>query len=102
MPECIGPRCSSRAVHEHHVVYRQHWLRDGGELDDPRNLVPMCFRCHERHHSGIARLPLWVLPDAVFVALPEVLGAGRAYEYLGRRYSGRDLRHDALLLDAAA
>jgi hypothetical protein len=57
----------------------------------------MTFECHGGHHSGATRLCLSRLPDSVFAFAAEVMGAGAAYEYLGRFYSGEDARLDALL-----
>lgn len=95
---CLAPRCTARAVHRHHVVYEQHVERAGGDLRDPRNLVGLCVRCHlGGQHQRQAPLPIAVLPDAVFEFAVELLGAGAAFEYLARRYAGRDPRHDALV-----
>jgi hypothetical protein len=88
--------CGRRGVQQHHAVYEQEIRRRGGRLRDPRVLVPLCVRCHERHHSRVAPLPLWRLPDGVFEFAVELLGAGGAHEYLARRYAGGDPRHDAL------
>jgi hypothetical protein len=43
-----------------------------------------------------------MLPDGVFVFAAELLGAGRAYNALGRSYKGSDARLDALLVEEAA
>jgi integrase len=88
--------CGQRAVHLHHAVYRQHVTRHGGDLRDPRNLVPVAFTCHGGHHSGAARLRLSRLPDAVFDFAAELMGAA-AYDYLRRRYAGEDPRLNGLL-----
>ena len=92
--------CGRRAVHLHHVVYQQHLHRE--VRYDPRNLVPVAFDRHGAHH-GCSR-PLWLdmLPDDAFFFAGETLGRERAYEYLGRRYAGADVRHDRLLEDVAA
>lgn len=91
--------CGVPAVHRHHVVYRQEIQREGGDVRDPRVLVPVAERCHARHHSQMRPLQLARLPDRVFDFARELLGAGRAYEYLRRRYAGEDPRLDALLID---
>jgi hypothetical protein len=95
-PKCIDG-CGQRAHHLHHVVYRQHLRRHGGDVKDPRNLVPMAFDCHGAHHSGARRLRLAMLPDSVYEFATELMGAGLAYETLGRYYGGDDPRLDALL-----
>lgn len=44
--------CGDPAVQGHHVIYKQHLHRE--QLDhlawDLRNCLPVCFRCHHRHH----------------------------------------------------
>jgi hypothetical protein len=109
---CIN--CGHRAVQLHHVVYEQELMRryaQGRHRDGPtrsslrkdqRNLVPVCKRCHERHHSRFSPLFLLQLPDSVFEFATEVMGPGAAYEYLSRRYRGTDPRLSALLEESAA
>ncbi len=94
--QCIDG-CGQRAVHEHHVIYRQHLRQHGGDLKDIRNLVPMAFDCHGAHHSGARRLRLELLPDSAFAFAVELMGAGLAYEHLARYYAGEDPRLEALL-----
>lgn len=90
-----GCGCGERAVHSHHIVYRQH-LR-GGRLDDCRNLLALAKFCHDNHHGRSRTLPLRVLPDEAFAFAAELFGAPRAYEYLRRYYAGDDPRLEALL-----
>jgi len=71
-------------------------------LEDERNLVSVAFRCHGNHHSRARPYELRMLPDGVFVFAAELLGAGRAYNALGRSYKGSDARLDALLVEEAA
>lgn len=94
--------CGARAVHRHHAIVESLVKREGGDLRDDRNLVPIAMRCHLNHHARAQTLPLRVLPDSVFVFARELLGAGRAYEALRRSYVGGDARLDALLQDEAA
>lgn len=111
--------CKAKGVHEHHVVYEQiverryrELLREGAEMrwpseaaakNDPRNLVWIAFGCHGGHHnvaghnSQSKKLRLDRLPDCCFEFAAELLGPGRAYEYLKRRYAGPDPRLDRLL-----
>jgi hypothetical protein len=84
-------------VHRHHVITRQELRKHGGDPKDERNLVWVAFECHGGHHSGAARLPLVRLPDACFEFAVELVGAGLAYELLGRYYAGDDPRLEALL-----
>jgi hypothetical protein len=119
-PRCVGG-CGQRAVQLHHVVYRQELRRICREDErrsgsgmryrplrlsevraDERNLVPVCAACHERHHRRGVPLRLHMLPDSVFEFAVELMGAGAAFEYLRRRYAGRDPRLDALLEAEAA
>lgn len=98
--KCV--RCPHRAVQRHHVIYGQELRRHGGPalLRDDRGRVPICKRCHERHHQRVDPLPAWVLPDEVFEFTLEVLGAGPGFEYLRRRYGGDDPRLESLRLEA--
>lgn len=95
-PRCICG-CGQPSAAQHHVIYRQHLRQHGGDLKDARNLVPVAFNCHGAHHSGARRLRLRDLPDAAFAFAVELLGAGLAYEMLGRFYAGDDPRLGALL-----
>lgn len=110
--------CKQPASKPHHVIYQQELRRIArtSVLDQPgnaealmyalvkdwRNLVPVAVACHARHHSGIVRYELERLPDSVYGFAVEVMGAGRAYEFLNRRYAGTDWRLDALLEDGIA
>lgn len=94
--------CGNRAVHRHHVVYVQELRRAGGSPRDRRNLVLVAHDCHGGHHNRSHPYALRVLPDSVFEFAAEVLGPGPAFEYLKRRYSGDDVRLDALLEGLAA
>lgn len=102
-PRCVCG-CGRRGGHDHHVVYRQE-LRHRASRErsyraletDRRNIVVVAFDCHGGHHSGARRLPLHVLPDAVFEFAGELMGPA-AFDYLERRYAGGDPRLDALLV----
>ncbi len=67
----------------HHVVYRQH-LPAGYEWD-PRNAMPLCDPCHERHHSRSRPIPFSALTEEHVGFAREVLGEF-ADDYLVRRY----------------
>jgi hypothetical protein len=88
--------CGQRAVNLHHVIYEQEVRREGGDVRDARNLVPVAWACHGDHHGRQRPLPLGRLPDACFEFAGELLGPYAA-DYLRRRYSGDDARLDALL-----
>lgn len=98
-PACICG-CGDPVAAMHHVCYRQHI--PAALLDDERNLVPVAFRCHGNHHAASKRYLLHMLPDSVFEFAAEVLGPGKAFNYLRRRYDGQDPRLDALLEGVAA
>lgn len=93
-PRCIA--CPRRSAHRHHVIYAQHVEREGGDLKDGRNLVWVCFSCHGAHHGRSKPFELQRLPDSCFEFAGELMGPA-AFDYLRRRYSGEDLRLDALL-----
>jgi len=97
MPEDCFCGCGAMAVDRHHVLYAQH-LR-GDQRKDARNLVPVARHCHGMHHLRQRPFRLSRMPDSVFEFAAEVMGAGAAYEYMKRRYSGPDARLDALLAD---
>jgi hypothetical protein len=84
------------------VLTRQLIKREGGDVWDERNLIPLCLGCHAAHHSRMGTLPLSALPDGVFAFAQELLGGPAAFEMLRRYYAGRDPRLDALLEDGAA
>ena len=96
---CVG--CGAPAAQLHHVVYQQELRRAGGDVGDPRGMVPVCLECHTAHHARLRPLHSCVLSSASFTFALETLGAGPAYEYLRRRYAGPDWRLD-WLLDRAA
>lgn len=104
-PRCVCG-CGKPAPHGHHCVTQQEIKRHAPRaernrrLKDRRNIVPMDWGCHFRHHSGERRLYLDALPDSVFEFAQEVMGAGAAYEFLRRYYKGEDARLEALLVAA--
>lgn len=107
MPDLCFCGCGKKAAHDHHVVYVQELRRQSNAqalklrplTSDRRNIVRVAFDCHHAHHTSPraqARYLLERLPDSVFEFAGELLGGGRAYEYLRRRYRGEDPRLDAL------
>ena len=40
--------CHKRAATE---IHHKHPIRDGGEIYDPGNLIPLCRRCHRAEHD---------------------------------------------------
>lgn len=94
-PKCICG-CGQRSANLHHIIYRQHVARAGGNVRDKRNLVPVAFSCHGAHHGRSRPLELGCLPDGVFEFAGELLGPA-GFDYLRRRYRGEDERLEALL-----
>lgn len=91
--------CAWRVTHRHHVVYQQHVRQHNGDLDDPRNLIPVAWRCHHEHHSRLRPYRMVMLPNEVFDFARDLMGGPAAYEYLARRYDGSDIRLQRLLVD---
>lgn len=96
--------CGARRVtHGHHVIYEAEVARHRPtERHDLRNRLVVCVPCHGSHHKRTKPIHLNNLPDSVFQYGAELLGPGRAYEYLRRRYDGADPRLDALLAEHEA
>ncbi len=96
------PRCRlcHRPAQQHHVIYKQHVRRARGNRRDPaadqENALALCREIHHAQaHTG--GLPLTALRDENYAFAVNLLGAGKAYNYLRRRYAGVDLRLDAIL-----
>lgn len=85
-----------QGLEAHHIVYRQAVERAGGDVWDVRNRLVVCHLCHFRHHSHHRLIPLRALPDKAFEFAAELLGPGKAWGYLARRYQGPDYRLDEL------
>jgi hypothetical protein len=77
------------ACQAHHVIYRQHLPVD--KAWDPRNAMPVCDPCHERHHNASKRIPLSALSEENLAFAEEVLGEAASY-YLERRYANEGKR----------
>lgn len=56
-----------------------------------------CAECHASHHLRVHVIPLVALPASALEFAVELLGGPAAYEYLRRRYSGRDERLERVL-----
>lgn len=91
---CI--HCGQDAVQLHHVITKQIVRREGGDINDPRNLVPICYRDHCDHHARTRPLELAELPESVYEFAAELLGPGKAFNALRRAYAGDDPRLEAL------
>lgn len=77
----------------HHVVERQELRRRGLDQFPIGNSLRLCKRgrCHDRHTSALARVPLTALTEGNLDYAFGALGA-YAYDYLARRYAGADPR----------
>jgi hypothetical protein len=66
--------CPGRAVHQHHIIPRQVLKREGyrGRMDDPRNLMDLCFDCHMSHENWSRRLTKAQLPAEAFAFAREL------------------------------
>jgi hypothetical protein len=84
-------RCNRRAprLPLHHVVYRQHVEKEGGDVWDPRNAMTLCDDCHDAHHDRVAIIPTSALPRSAVQFAVELMGQDRARIYLARYYGGR-------------
>lgn len=84
---CMAPDCPSGTgwLALHHICYRQHLRRSGGDEWDPRNGFTLCPSCHTSHHRRGRVLPVSCLPDAALEFAQEVFG-GYAADYLRRYY----------------
>lgn len=81
--------CGRPATILHHCVRRQEIRRYDGSMGDERNLIPLAHDpCHEWHHNAARRLRSSVLPDSVFEFAAELMGPGRAANFMIRHYSG--------------
>lgn len=99
---CARPGCSSAATDPHHVVYRNKLATEGKPQWHPDDGLPLCRGCHAAHHYAPgAGLPLSCLGDENLAFAFRALGA-HAYDYLRRRYAGRDPRLESHLAAATA
>jgi hypothetical protein len=73
----------------HHLVYEQHVKKAGGDIWDTRNRlwIGRLCRCHARHHNGVRRIPLTMVPAAAREFAAELLGPDVAELYWRRYYS---------------
>lgn len=55
---------------------------------DPRNCLPICFRCHERHHSAAGRISQDRLPKQAWEFADEF-----GFSYYIDRYYPEEIAH---------
>lgn len=83
---CRALDCIKRGDQQHHVIYRQHVKRAGGDLWDPDNALVLCVSHHLAHHQRREPLPTAALrPENLAFALA-LLGEA-AEGYFARYYS---------------
>jgi hypothetical protein len=86
-PGCTTPYGAIQPLFLHHLVYRQHVRREGGDIWDPRNALTICNRCHASHHQRGRVLPVAMVPEAARAFAVELFGEARAADYFARRYA---------------
>ena len=52
---CCGRRAQGPP---HHILPKQRWPE---LIDEPANLLPICFRCHQLHEEAIRRIPYYAI-----------------------------------------
>lgn len=89
------PDYRGRTWHAHHVVARE-WLKRNHKLQwTPANALRLCTDCHMGHETGgpgKVEIELSMLTDDNIAYVEEIMGAGPAYDYLKRYYTGFDVR----------
>ena len=74
----------------HHIVTRNHVEREGGDVWDFRNALPVgrpvLCSCHADHHSAKQRIPIYLIPECAHDFAVELLGEDRAAAYWRRYY----------------
>lgn len=93
---CCGSR--DRLV-RHHVCYRAHVRREGGDEWNPANALALATPCHEAHHARRRVLPVSVLRDENIAFAAGLLGPLAAHSYFARYYASTDSRVEALLVE---
>lgn len=91
-----GGEGGQRGITLHHVVYRQHVAKEGGDIWDPRNAMPLCDSDHLSHHRRGRIIAVDLLPDTALVFAAELFGGPRAVDYFRRYYAGDDRRLNEL------
>jgi 5-methylcytosine-specific restriction endonuclease McrA len=74
--QCGAKPKSGRLIQGHHVIKKQvlerrckelygdQWLEHYVHIEwDRRNLLPLCERCHRRHHDAFRRLPRQLIEE---------------------------------------
>lgn len=70
----------------HHIIYKQHVRKRGGNEWDPRNGMTLCISCHSRQHSGTSfRILVYRFPVAFWLFGHDLLGDALR-DYLARYY----------------
>lgn len=88
-PGCTTPTGNRLPLFLHHVCYRQHVVRAGGDIWDPRNAMTICNACHASHHKRGRVLLVTSLPDSAIEFGFELFGDA-ALDYFRRYYVDDD------------
>lgn len=71
--------CPNRRVEAHHIVHRGRIGSKHPQINHPDNIIPLCYRCHQDHHTTAHRRVPWdVLTEAEQEFLVEYGGIGWA------------------------
>lgn len=93
--------CGSRGGYDaHHVIEKSHLREWGLPQYVAANCLRLCGDCHRRHTERSKKVPLSALRNENIDYAAVLLGAGKAYNYLSRRYAGTDPRVTDLLEEA--
>lgn len=82
---CRYPGCTKRAVHQHHVVTRNHVEEYGGDIADPDNAFGLCEFHHMQHHKARRRIKISELRPENLEFARRLLG-DYVIDYLPRYY----------------
>lgn len=81
MSSCLV--CNAEHAHKHHALPKSVWPE---HRDNPANLIPLCFRCHNDWHAGLDAVTWDVLPDVTRILLRGVASP----RWLDRWYPTRE------------
>lgn len=84
-PTCRVTGCMEKAVHQHHVITRNHIEDYGGDIADPRDALGLCELHHSRHHKKKRRIRRSELRKENLEFARELMGP-YADDHLARHY----------------
>lgn len=99
---CRVPMCGKSPVDQHHVVYRQHIAREGGDEWHPDDALALCHGHHSSHHrGGQGKLDTRWLRDENLAFAVALLGPA-AFDYFHRYYRVGDDPRLKVMLDGVS